>query len=214
MVILLSSVLGPAFANPGAIIAPGPRELQAAEAELTERVLRAEAIGRAASRLQNAAFRAEEPCDGGLLTRARAFAEAWRDAAQRARVQGVRTLDMADSATLTPIMNEERRARVTDLAERAEKQAKSWFEFDRLEERSKVKCDGPMRPAAGLRSPTPIPDGQEGRPVAIWVLEGALCPGARRVRGVAVVSGPVCVDVDPACSCEPVEVLPGAALAP
>ncbi|MEN0064960.1 MAG: hypothetical protein AAGA48_22635 [Myxococcota bacterium] len=202
------------FANPGALLAPSPRELQAAEAELSERVLRAEAIGRAASRLQNTAARAEDPCEGGLITRARAFASAWRDAAQRARVQGERTQRMASSPTLAPIMNDERKARVDDLAKRAEQQAQSWFEFDRLEERSKVQCEDGVKPARGLPSPTPIPRGDEGRPVAIWVLQGSLCPGPRRVRGVAVVSGPVCVDTDPGCGCEPAEVLPGAVLAP
>jgi len=202
------------FANPGAVIAPGPVELRVAEVELKTRVLHAEAIGRAASRLQNAAFLASDPCDDGMTTRSRSFAAAWRDAAQRARAQGDRTQRMAGSATLAPIMTAERIAQVEDLAARAIQQARAWYEFDRLEARSKVRCDEGLQAAPGLRSPNPVPAGQEGRPRAIWVLQGALCPGGRRARGVAVVSGDVCVDIDPACSCEPASVLPGAVLAP
>ncbi|MEO0605467.1 MAG: hypothetical protein AAF211_28810, partial [Myxococcota bacterium] len=167
-----------------------------------------------ASRLQNASFLADDPCEGGLLVRARAFAAAWRDAAQRARVQGTRTRAMADATTLVPIVSDERKATIDDLATRADQQARAWYEFDRLEERSKTQCEGALRPAEGLPAPTPVPRGQEGRPVAIWVLQGSLCPGAISAKGVAVVTGPVCVDVDPTCSCDPVAVLPGAALAP
>lgn len=130
-------------------------------------------------------------------------------------MQGSRTQILADSPTLTPIMSAARRERIEDLAQRADLQARSWFEFDQLELRSKTTCEaGDLSAAAGLRSPTPIPRGQEDRPVAVLVARGALCPGARRVRGVIVVSGPVCVDDDPSCSCQPTEVLPGAVLAP
>jgi len=203
-----------ASANPGAVIAPGPLELKAAEQELEQRVLDAEAIGRAAARLQNAAFRAEDPCRDALLPRSRAFAQAWRDAAQRARAQGDRTRRMAESSTLAPIMTPQRRARVGDLAGRAELQARAWLEYDRLADKSRESCEGGIQAAEGLPSPTPVPKDEEGRPVAIWVLQGALCPGGLRADGVAVVRGKVCVDIDPACSCDPVEVLPGAVLSP
>jgi len=212
MLMFLCSTIG--AASPGALIAPGPRELREAEAELEQRVLQAEAVGRAASRLQNAAFRADDPCDDGLLVRALAFAEVWRDAAQRARVQGDRAQRIAASKTLTPIMNEERTASIAELATRAQQQARAWFEFDRLEARRRTTCEEPLAEAPGLRSPTPVPSDQEGRPVAVWVLRGVLCPGGRSSTGVAVVSESVCVDVDSACSCDVAEVLPGAVLAP
>lgn len=207
-------MIAAAFADPAVLLAPGPAELVAAEEELERRVLDAEAIGRAASRLQNATAHVEHPCDGGFLRRSRAFATGWRDAAQRARVQGNRTAMMASSPTLASLVNEERTERIQAWLARAERQALAWLEYDKLQERSRIECRGPLQPAVGLPDPTPRAAGEEGVPVAVWVLTGTLCPGARDVEGVAVVRGPVCVDLDPACACRPVEVLPGAVLAP
>lgn len=203
-----------AWADPAVLLAPAPGELVEAEAELERRVLDAEAIGRAASRLQNATAHLEHPCDGGFILRARAFASAWRDAAQRARVQADRTRTIAASPTLTPLVDEARTASIEQKAARAERQAAAWLEFDRLERRSRVRCDGPLQPADGLPDPTPRAIGETGLPVAVWVITGTLCPGARDVQGVAVVRGPVCVDLDPACACDLRELQPGAVLAP
>lgn len=203
-----------AWADPAMLLAPGPGELVEAEAELEVRVLQAEAIGRATGRLQNATVHEEDPCAKGFLKRAIAFATAWRDAAQRARVQADRTVMIAASPTLTPLVDEARTAQIETLRARAERQAVAWLEFDQLQRRSKVRCEGPLQPALGLSDPTPRALGEEGAPIAIWVLQGTLCPGARDRTGVAVVRGPVCVDLDPACACEPIEVQPGAVLAP
>ena len=200
--------------EPAVLLAPTPAELVAAERELEARVLDAEASGRAVSRLQNAAVHNESPCDGDYVMRSRAFAPAWRDAAQRARAQAQRTETIARSPTLEPLMNESRLSSIAHFTDRAEQQAKAWLEFDRLQSRSRVVCEGSMRPMPGLPDPTPRAIGEEGAPVAVWVLSGRLCPGARDIRGVAVVRGGVCMDLDPACSCEPGPVLPGAVLTP
>lgn len=203
-----------AWAEPGVLLAPAPEELVQAERELEQRVLEAEAIGRAASRLQNAAFHEEDPCAGGLRVRARAFGEAWRDAAQRARVQAERTALIASAQTLGPLVDADRQAQIETFGGRAERTAVSWLEFDRLESRTRAACTDAIQPGPGLPDPTPRAVGEEDVPVAVWVLSGRLCPGAREVRGVTVVRGPVCVDLDPACSCDPVPAQSGAVLAP
>ncbi len=66
----------------------------------------------------------------------------------------------------------------------------------------------------GLDHPTPRAITELDQPVAIWVLSGTLCPGPRPRQGVVVVEEPVCVGLDPACSCTPEPVLPGAVLTP
>lgn len=200
--------------DPGVLLAPNPADLAAAEQELRERVIRAEAIGRAASRLQNSLFRASDPCEDTLAIRTAAFGLAWRDAAQRARVQADRTQRMAQAPTLTPIVDDPRRRDIDALARRAEHQGRSWLEFDRIEAGSRVTCEGSLQPAVGLDHPTPRAITEIDQPVAIWVLSGTLCPGPRSQHGVAVVDGPICVDLDPACSCTPAPVLPGAVLTP
>ncbi len=199
--------------EPAALLAPAPRELVEAERELTDRVLRAEAIGRATTRLQNASVYLEDRCEQAFVARAMVFGKAWRDAAQRARVQADRTQLIAGAHTLLPIMDDARRAEIDTLARRAGVQARSWLEFDALLAKEKLECEAPLKPAVGLASPTPRAVGEDNVPVAIWVLAGTLCP-QQQEAGVAVVDGPVCVDLDPACSCEPVAVLPGAVLSP
>lgn len=203
-----------ALADPAVLLAPGPGELVESEAELRKRVLAAEAIGRATSRLQNATVYLDDPCEGGFLVRARTFATAWRDAAQRARVQADRTTMIAQSPTLAPLMDTQRMARIDELQARAERQAVSWLEFDALQNRSRIKCTQTLQPALGLPDPTPRAIGEEDVPVAVWVLTGTLCPGADDRTGIAVIRGPICLDLDPACACKPENVLPGAVLAP
>lgn len=200
--------------DPGVLLAPNPAELVAAEQELKARVLRAEAIGRAASRLQNRVFRVDDPCEDSLGSRTTAFGRAWRDAAQQARVQADRTQRIAQSPTLTPIVDTSRRRDIDALAHRAEQQALAWIEFDRIESMADETCTTPLQPAIGLEHPTPRAITELDQSVAIWVLSGTLCPGPKPQHGVAVVEGPVCVDLDPACSCTPAAVLPGAVLTP
>ena len=211
---LVLFVMRAALADPAMLLAPTPAELVSAEAELKARVLDAEAIGRAASRLQNATVHLEDPCEGGFMTRSLAFARAWRDAAQRARAQAQRTDMIAKARTVEPLMTEARLGQIQALASRAENQARAWLEYDRLTDRSRVKCSEDLRPGPGLAPPNPVAKGEEDAPVAVWVLSGRLCPGARDRQGVAVVRGPVCMDLDPACSCEPQPVMPGAVLTP
>ena len=199
--------------KPATLLAPAPTELVEAENELSRRVLRAEAIGRATTRLHNAAEYLEDPCEGDFLLRAAAFGQVWRDATQRARAQALRTRLIAEAGTLAPLMNEARLQAIDALMARAEAQGRSWLEFDRLQKKGPA-CEGQLKPSPGLDDPTPRAIGEEDVPVAIWVLTGTLCPGSRDEVGVAVVDGPACVDLDVLCACDPKPQLPGAVVTP
>jgi hypothetical protein len=218
-----------AFADPVADLAPGPRELAEAQAELELRLTAAEAIERAVARLQSAYASTpaldetcRDPLRGPITQRLRLFASAWHDAAQRVRVQAKRVAIISQSPTVTPIVDTERRALLDNLLARSLEQENGWLELVAwVDKHLADRCDDlELMAMNGL--PDPIIRGQGEKQGAAAVI--ALTPGYVCVQGqaegvpadnrVLIVTGPVCWASTSACGCKHHPVNPAAVLGP
>lgn len=217
-----------AFADPVADLAPGPRELAEAQAELETRLLAAEAIERAVARLQSAYASTpaidetcRDPLRGPIVQRLRLFGSAWHDAAQRVRVQARRVALLGQAPTVTPIVDTDRRQLLDSLLKRADEQENGWLELVAWAGKHlKERCDGlALRPVDGL--PDPIIRAQGEKQGAAAVI--ALTPGFVCAEGVdpiptdnrvLIVDGPVCWSAESSCTCEKAPVNPAAVLGP
>ena len=203
-------------------VAPGEDELRSALDALEETLVRAEAVHEALGLLQNALaadeydpLRCDDPAVASLVARSRVFGAAHRDAAQAARVRLERLTRVMASQTVAELLPGPLGAKGAALQGRAElqvrrqREAASW-QWHYLEQRRGIeRCGQHVGEAPGF--PSPVPGRAADAPVAIWA-EGRLCPSEDLARGVVIVSGRVCVDMQ--CDCRPAVVLPGAALAP
>lgn len=227
VVLLLALWLGaaPAQADPTALeqLAPRQAELDAALATAEETAARVGALAEATLLLQNALgeVRAQHRrlpvCDDpevtSLVARSRVFGAAWRDAAQRLRVEVARLEGMAARGTATL-----RIARVNRLQDAAAEHgadaalAGAWH--GTFVETAFEECGPPLEPAPGLVRAARA-EGEVAGPVAVVVLDGGfLCPGHVPADGrVAVVPPEGCLSRS-ACACEPEPLRPGAVLAP
>jgi hypothetical protein len=213
-----------ALADPVADLAPGPAELGTAQGELEQRLAIAEAIERAVARLQSTFLVTPATDDlcrdvirGPLATKIRAFATAWHDAAQRVQTQSARLRRTAQAATVTPVIDPDRRERIDDLLRRSREQEAGWLEFvswmntDGIEQ-----CGLTLETGPGLPDPLVRGQGEVRGAVAILTTgRGFLCPaGVAAGQGVVVVDGPVCWSDQDACGCTPTEPDPAAVLGP
>ena len=222
--LLLLAALIPASADPVDDLAPGPRELAAAEDELAARLVAAEAIGRAVARLQGAwasqpgrGNACQDPFRGPLSVRLRHFAGAWHDAVQRVRVQAERAARMAQAPTVVPVLDADRTRSLQALADRAEEQEAAWMELVAWTAKALPRaCDLPLVPTDGLPDPIVRAQSEIGGAIAITATGGGwLCPAAIPAEGqVAVIAGAACWSEQPHCSCDPVPVHPAAVLGP
>lgn len=220
--LLLLTTLPAARATPAEALAPGPRELAEAQAELASRLATSEAIGRAVSRLQTAWVTSpgkgcEDPDRAALADRARHFARAWHDAVQRVRVQADRTARLVASPTVVPVVDAERRAGIDALMARVDSQEQGWLELVAWSARARLQdCGVGLRPSPGLPDATVRPEGERRAAVAVTAVGGGfLCPlGAPADGAVAVVAGAACWAEQSFCGCDPAPVEPGAVLGP
>jgi hypothetical protein len=220
-VVVIAVWLAVARAGPEALLAPGPEELATADAELEQRLVIAEAVGRAVARLQSAWISGAGPkgCDdpeGAALTvRLRHFGSAWHDSVQRVRVQADRVARLVVAPTLVPIVDAERRGQIDARMARADVQEQAWLELVGWATRVRLPtCDVPLVPTPGLDRPTIAARGEFALPAAITAVGGGvLCPLAIPADGtVAVVDGPVCWTDAASCDCVPDHVSTGAVL--
>ncbi len=210
-------------ADPAALeqLAPTQAELEEALAHAEAAASRAAALQEASLLLQNAlgAARArtrrlpvcEDPELTSVVARARVFGAAWRDAAQRLRVEAARLEGMA--ARGTAAIDGDRLAavlRAADEGARSEALASTWHAS--FVETAFVECGPPLDAAPGLRRAARAAGEAEG-PVAVHLSGGGfLCPGLVAADGrVAVVDPRGCISRS-ACSCEPAALLPGAVI--
>jgi hypothetical protein len=218
-----------ALADPVADLAPGPRELAEAQAELELRLTAAEAIERAVARLQSAYASTpaldetcRDPLRGPITLRLRLFASAWHDAAQRVRVQAKRVEIVSRSPTVTPIVDTERRQLLDGLLARALEQENGWLELVAwVGKHLTDRCDElELTAMNGLPDPIIRAQGEKQGPAAIIALTpGYVCAqgtaeGLAADNRVLIVSGPVCWSSTSACGCKHRPVNPAAVLGP
>lgn len=223
MLLLLTRICA-AQADPVDDLAPGPRELAAAEDELAARLVAAEAIGRAVARLQGAwaslpgkGAPCKDPARGPLSVRFRHFADAWHDAVQRVRVQAERTSRTAQAPTVVPILDPERTRVLDALTARARSQEAAWLELVAWTARAMPRaCDLPLVPAEGIPDPIVRTEAEAVGAIAVTATGGGwLCPAAIPAEGqVAVIAGSACWSEQPHCACDPARVHPAAVLGP
>lgn len=217
-----------AVADPVADLAPGPAELGEAQGELHQRLVVAEAIERAVARLQST-YAVTPPTDevckdvlrGPLVVKLRTFATAWHDAAQRVRVQAGRLQRTAQAATVSPVIDTDRRRLIDDLLQRSHEQESAWLEFVAWTNHEDLdSCDLRLEPGPGL--PDPLVRGQGEKRGAVAVLTagaGFVCVGDGGASGVAVsdvmvVDGPACWSAEADCGCKQAPLDPAAVLGP
>jgi hypothetical protein len=213
--------------DPGAWVAPGPAELAAAVGELEVRLDRAEAIGRAAERLQNAwasdlAAGDKRPCEDAeersIAARILMFAPSWRDAAQATRAQGDRVRALLASPTVAPLIDPTTHDRISALEARSGVEVAAWLEFaawhDRWFAPSARGCAAEVAAAAGLPAQNVAAPGESEPATAIIGLGGGtLCPDGLPADGtVQVVSRPLVCIGKADCTCDPIPVAAGAVL--
>jgi hypothetical protein len=228
MVLLLRLWSASAVADPISTLAPGPRELGTAQAELSERLAASEAMEVAVARLQSTLASApafddlcRDPLRAPLTVKLRLFATAWHDSAQRVRVQADRVARLADSPTVSPIIDEDRRIALDALIERARKQESSWLELVAWVGREAlVTCDVELETHSGLPDPIVRARGEDQGAVAVLARQGGFVCAAGVTEGVPaddrilIVAGPACWSPKQHCSCTPARVDPAAVLGP
>ena len=177
--------------------------------ELEARLAAAEALEQAAARWQNARTPGDRTCDAGAAPYF-AFADAWRVAAQRARVQSDRVVWLWQAPTLVAVRTEALAKQVDGLTARAQAQGQSWSVFGAWHERFGPSCD-PVPPLTEVRPGGPLGDG----PTAVWLVSGVLCPTKDAEPGAKLLprGGLACVAADARCGCLPTAWEPGAVLA-
>jgi len=162
------------------------------------------------------------PLPGAPLTlKLRLFATAWHDAAQRVRVQSDRVARLADSPTVSPIIDEDRRIALDALLERARQQESSWLELVAwVGQEALVTCDVRLETQSGLPDPIVRARGEEQGAVAVLARRGGFVCASGVEEGipaderVLIVSGPACWSAKQPCECTPARVDPGAVLGP
>jgi hypothetical protein len=217
-----------ALASDAGWIAPGPAELRASLETLEARLAEAEAVGRAAERLQNAwgtalaagvrAPCAADPAAHAVAARVVAFGAAWRDAAQRARAEDGRLAGWVSSETVAPLLDPETGARVASARARVQAQSDAWMEFLGWQARyftpTATGCTSALSAAPGVALALPVAPDERSLPVAIiGVGGGTVCPvGAPADGRVVLLPNAVACMGDGDCSCAPAPVSPGAVL--
>lgn len=217
------------FAATPSDLAPGAPELKAAEVRLETLLSAAHATGAATARLQIAWTRrgtAGDPCaDTARLElgwRIERFGAAWREAVQAALAQETRTRQIRNAPTTAPLVDATWATRLDALFADADKQSASFLESSAWEvafvRPTLSAC--PIVPAAldqGYGGEPLAAKGDSVPPVAILATgDGWICPQKSRADDavVFVTGGEACWSPDPACSCEPTPILPGAVLGP
>ncbi len=210
-------------------LAPGAPELKIAEARLEILLSEARATGAATARLQIAWTRrgtAGDACaDTARLElgwRIERFGAAWREAAQAAVAQSERTRQIRNAPTTAPLVDSLWALRLDTLFSDAENQRASFLEASTWEVAFVRPTLGacPIVPAAldqGFGGEPLAAKGDRVVPVAVLATgDGWVCPQKARADDaiVLVTGGEACWSPDPACSCEPTPVLPGAVLGP
>lgn len=205
-------------------LAPGPVEWDVALREAEARLDRAEALAVAAQRLQNAwaalLRQAPNPCadpsHAPVGARLVPFAEAWRDAVQRARVQVDRVDRLRDQVTVAPLLDDLAADRVTGIRRRVDRQVAAWGEARAWHVRhaGRVEACGAPVAAPGLPDPRPWRAPDDAAVAVLAMPGGTLCPDDLAATGqVTLVGQRACWSAGP-CACAPAPVAPGAVLGP
>lgn len=153
-----------------------------------------------------------------LAARARALGEAYRDAAQSARVSASRITRALASPTLAPITTGPDRRRSAQAIDQSREHAKNYLELSRWHASYvgpfEKRCKPTLVPGPGLSSTSPRAATEvEERTAVIGVGNGRVCPLDAPASGQAVVlKGMVGCYGKLRCDCVPAAVLPGAVL--
>jgi hypothetical protein len=211
-------------------LAPGARELSAAEAHLQAMLRVARATRAATVRLQTAWTRQAaakgDPCvDTARLElgwRIERFGAAWREAAQAARAAAADARRVRNAPTAAPLVEARWAASLEAAFAEADAIAASFVEASAWQATwvrpVLAACPiVPARPDPGQPGDPPTAAGEPAIPVAVLGLgDGWICPDRQRADEsvVLLAGGEACWAPDVACSCEPQIALPGAVLAP
>ena len=214
VVLLLSLLCGTARADLTALeqLAPTQDEVDAALEAVEQGVIRARALEEATLLLQNAlgevraTHRRLPVCEDddvtSLVARARVFGAAWRDAAQRLRVEAARLDRMSGRGTAAvdaPRLNAVKEAAATGAAAAA--LAGAWH--GTFIETAFEECTPELRPGPGLPRAARAAGEAEGLVAVVVTGGGFLCPDLVPADGrVAVVPAKGCISRR-ACACEP-----------
>ncbi|HYX93039.1 MAG TPA: hypothetical protein VE782_15840 [Myxococcaceae bacterium] len=190
---------------------------------LEDKLVRAEAIHVALSRMQNQlAERLKAglgPCADAtgesLVARTRVLGPALRDAAQAARAELARVRALRESPTVAPLLGGPEQSRLDALTERVKSASRRYLvalEWNRRFIPDESRCAARVQASPGL----PAPDGAPNRgPVAVIGAGGGhICPGQLRAEGVIVLDRPEACYALQDCACSPKPVFPGAVIAP
>jgi hypothetical protein len=154
----------------------------------------------------------------GLAARARAVGEAYRDAAQSARVSASRITRALGSPTLAPITTGPDRRRSAQAIDQSREHVRSYLELSKWHAvylgPFEKRCKPALMPGPGLSSTSPRAATEvEERTAVIGVGNGRVCPLDAPANGQAVVlKGMIGCYGKLRCDCVPAAVLPGAVL--
>lgn len=227
--LLVIGAVSLAAGNEAARLAPSPADLAASAAETEARVARAEAIGVALIRVQNgwgemlATGKApQKPCDDpgarSLFARAAVFGPTWRDAAQAARAERDRLVEIAAAPTVAPLVGDDTATAIKALLARVAAQESRYVEataWQRAYMLPPAGCDRTLEPIAGLSNAAPSAPGESVGTAVIGLGGGRVCPVDAPADGTPVVTaGLACVSAGSTCDCAPTAVAPAAVLGP
>ncbi len=223
LLLLLPLLLGPAHADPGPLeqLAPTQEELDEALLQGEAALARSQALQEAVLLLQGALGErrgearrlpvCEEPQVTSLVARSRVFGAAWRDAAQRLRVEADRVGRMA--ARGTAVAGAGRVARLAeDAATQAESAALAGAWHGTFVETAFKECGPALVATPGLERAARAEGEPEGDVALIARGGGFLCPGLSPADGRVVVASPRGCVSRSACSCAEAPLLPGAVI--
>lgn len=150
------------------------------------------------------------------------FGAAWRETAQAVRVAAERLRSIRGAPTVSPLVDGGWATALDALAARAVVAEATWREASAWQARyvrpTLQACPvPPLGAAPGFPVPVVRARGEEEPMIAVLALgDGWVCPSPQRADdAVVLVEGPqACWSASTPCACEPVDVAPGAVLAP
>ncbi|MBI2375976.1 MAG: hypothetical protein HYV07_18425 [Deltaproteobacteria bacterium] len=208
------------------LIAPGPRELEAARSKTRVAVLEAEAVGTAVARLQNRVGewrakrvpldRCEPPEAEPVLARLPSFLAAHRDAVQNARAKLARLTRISAASTVAPVLSPATIEETKSFEARVDTQIRFYLEALSWHRMFVVPLIRRCAPTLRAERTPGIPGAGRGEYVAVMAVGGGrLCPSGEPADGrvVTIPKGMACHAFD-ACDCTPVRIDPAAVIGP
>jgi hypothetical protein len=214
----------------GALLAPGPKELERAMTSMYEDMARTDAIGTALGGIHGGfaerlvAKQTPLPCEereaGLLVARARALGATYRDAVQSRRADLARLERLWASPTVAPLLDDDDLSAAADLRLQVHRHTLAWLEMSAWQARHVEplarRCAPELSVTAGVGYAGPVAVGETTEWTAVFGVGGGfVCPGAHPADGqVVLLPGSLACYGTSECTCTLVPVLPAAVIGP